>query len=229
VVQIRRSVGTLISARAAFRIFVAVFAATLLLGGVRAQTASPAPAKKSSAPVPAKPEWNDLTPSQKEALAPLAKEWNTLDKDRKAKWIAVAKNYPSLTPDKQAQYQQRMTEFAKLTPEQRRNVRENFRKAYELPLDQRQALIQQYNDMPPERKKELADKANSSSIPQKPVKESRSAKTPRKADGKNPQPVQSAPPILPGQPAAPAAEPSVPPSRAAPPASPANSAPPASP
>lgn len=43
-----------------------------------------------------------------------------------------------------------MVEFAKLSPEQRRNVRENFRKVYELPIDERQALIKKYNDLPPE-------------------------------------------------------------------------------
>ncbi len=143
---------------------VAAVAATFLFATAQGQPPTASPAKKAAAvPRTSKPAWNELTPAQKEALAPLAQDWNSFDSDRKQKWLTVARRYPQLTPDGQAHLHQRMAEFVKLSPEQRRNVRENFRKAYELPLDQRQALIQEYKDLPPERKRELSDKAKARS------------------------------------------------------------------
>ncbi len=146
---------------AALRICIAVaaFAATVLFAPAQAQP--PATAKPATPVRVSKPAWNELSPAQKDALAPLAKDWEGFDRDRKLKWLEVAKRYPSLTAEGKQRLHERMGEFARLSPEQKRNVRENFRKAYELPADQRQALIQEYKDLPPERKRELSDKARS--------------------------------------------------------------------
>jgi len=166
-------------------IAVAAVAATVLFAPADAQ-ASPGAGKAAATPskVP-KPAWKDLTGPQKEALAPLAPDWDTFDRDRKQKWLEVAKKYPQLSPDGKTRMHQRMAEFVKLSPEQRRNVRENFRKAYELPFDQRQALIQQYQDLPAERKRELSDKAATPSATAPPsVRESRRAAEQKKAESK---------------------------------------------
>jgi hypothetical protein len=178
---------------AKFFLIAASVTASLFFAAAEAQSAMSVPVKKSvpATAAPAKPDWSELTPAQKEALAPLASEWSTLDADRKAKWLRVAKRYRQLSPEGQARVQQRMAEFVKLTPEQRHNLRENFRKAYELPLDERRALIQKYKDLPPERKKELADKAKAHAGGQKTAKEPPRARgEPRPAD---PKP-QSSPP-----------------------------------
>jgi hypothetical protein len=106
-----------------------------------------------------KPAWKDLTATQKDALAPLAKDWDTFDRSRKLKWLEVADKYPQLSPEGQKRLQERMVEFVKLTPEQRRTARSNFQRAYELPMEQRQSLVQQYQELPPEKKRALADKA----------------------------------------------------------------------
>lgn len=55
-----------------------------------------------------------------------------------------------------------MAEYARLTPEQRRTARANFQRAYELPMQQRQSLLQQYQQLPEEKKQELADRARKS-------------------------------------------------------------------
>jgi hypothetical protein len=137
---------------------VAAVAATVLFTPAQAQ---PKANSKPAATTVARPAWHELSPAQKEALAPLVKDWDGFERERKLKWLEVAKKYPSLTPDGKQRMHQRMAEFVKLSPEQRRNVRENFRKAYELPIDQREALIQEYKDLPAERKRELSDKARS--------------------------------------------------------------------
>jgi hypothetical protein len=165
---------------------VAAVAATVLFDQAQAQTTPSAPGKPAAAtPRLARPAWKDLTAAQKEALAPLAQDWDTFDRDRKQKWLEVAKKYPQLSPDAKSRMHERMTSFAKLSPEERRNVRENFRKAYELPIDQRQALIQEYKDLPAERKRELSDKANTSApAAQKPTRASRRDAEQKKTDSR---------------------------------------------
>jgi len=106
-----------------------------------------------------RPTWSDLSPAQREALAPLAKDWGTLDSDRKRKWLEVAAKYPNLSPEGKQKLHERMAEFSRLTPEQKKTARENFRRAYEVPAEQRQATIQKYQELPPDKKRELADRA----------------------------------------------------------------------
>jgi hypothetical protein len=133
----------------------------------------------------AKPAWKDLSAQQREALAPLAKEWDGFDRNRKLKWLEVANKYPQLSPEGQKRVQERMVEFVKLTPEQRRTARSNFQRAYELPLEQRQSLVQQYQELPPEKKQALADKAGKKTEP------------PRRRNKPEPKPDQKADPLKP--------------------------------
>ncbi len=119
-----------------------------------------------------RPTWNELTPAQREALAPLSKDWGTLDADRKRKWIEVAARYPNLSPDGKQRLHERMGEFSKLTPDQKTTARENFRRAYEVPAEQRQATVQKYQELPPDKKRELADRAaTKSEAPRRPARE----------------------------------------------------------
>jgi hypothetical protein len=119
-----------------------------------------------------RPTWNELTPAQREALAPLSKDWETLDADRKRKWIEVAARYPNLSPDGKQKLHERMGEFSKLTPDQKKTARENFRRAYEVPAEQRQATVQKYQELPPDKKRELADRAaTKAEAPRRPARE----------------------------------------------------------
>jgi hypothetical protein len=144
---------------------VAAFIFTLALGcvAVVALAQSPATSSGHTATAPAKevakPAWKELSPAQREALAPLANDWDGLERSRKLKWLDVANKYPQLSPEGQKRLHERMLEFVKLTPEQRNTARTNFQRAYELPMEQRQSLVQQYQELPPEKKQALADKA----------------------------------------------------------------------
>jgi Spy/CpxP family protein refolding chaperone len=128
---------------------------TLLAALMAAAASGIAPAAAQSA----RPTWNELTPAQREALAPLASDWASLDSDRKRKWLEVAAKYPNLSPDGKQKLHERMREFARLSPEQKRTARENFRRAYEVPAEQREATVQKFQELPPDKKRELADRA----------------------------------------------------------------------
>lgn len=151
----------------------AVALLTLILVALWTVAPGPAPALaqptkssgKASPSSPSRPTWNQLTPAQREALAPLQGQWETIDEPRKRKWLEVAPKYHQLSPEGQQRMHARMAEFAKLTPEQRWTARENFQRAYELPADQRNSLIQQYKDLPPERKQQLNEKARAKADP----------------------------------------------------------------
>ena len=107
-------------------------------------------------PPGAHPTWSELNPAQREALGPLSSDWDKFEPERKQKWLAVARQYPHLSPDSQQHVHERMAELARMTPQQRVTTRENFRRAYELPLAEREALVQKYQELPPDRKAELA-------------------------------------------------------------------------
>jgi hypothetical protein len=108
-----------------------------------------------------KPLWKDLTPVQQRALEPLAGEWNKLEGLRKQKWLEIANRYNAMKPDEQARVQERMRDWVRLTPDQRRMVRENFARSQKVAPapGQKSAQWQQYQQLPEEQKKLLADKA----------------------------------------------------------------------
>lgn len=100
------------------------------------QADTPKPRSISSASVQptvrAKPDWNDLTPQQKQALQPLAESWISISEAQKKKWLAVTKNYPSMEADERLKMHSRMNEWVSLSPLQRAEARLNFATTKEL-------------------------------------------------------------------------------------------------
>jgi hypothetical protein len=105
------------------------------------------------------PAWAELNADQKEALGPLAADWDHYNPVRKKKWLEIAARYKDLSPEGQQRMHERMPELAKLTPEERKVARENFKHAYSLPPEQRRALTQKFQELPEEKKRELAEQA----------------------------------------------------------------------
>lgn len=123
---------------------------------------------------PGGPAWKSLSAAEREALAPLAGEWDKFDAPRKQKWLEVAGRFGQLSPEGKKHVHERMAEVAQLTPEQRKTMRENFKKSYSLPPAQRELRVQTYQQLPEERKQELADKAKPNQRPEparKPTRE----------------------------------------------------------
>lgn len=116
-------------------------------------------ATKPAAISTTKPSWIELTPAQQQALAPLSTEWDKFDAARKKKWLEIGNKFPKMTPDEQQRVQERMREWIKLTPEQRHLVRENYARAKKLNPTQKTTQWQNYQQLPEEQKKKLADEA----------------------------------------------------------------------
>ena len=114
-------------------------------------------AKTTTPKLGTKPLWSELTPAQQQALAPLAAEWDKVDTLRKKKWLEIGNKFASMKPDEQQRIQERMREWVKLTPEQRRVARESFARSKKLDADQKSAQWQEYQQLPEEQKKKLAD------------------------------------------------------------------------
>lgn len=125
-------------------------------------SAPAAEARSNKAPTPkpqtmVKPLWVELTPAQRQALAPLAVEWDNLDSFRKKKWLAIGNKYASMKPEEQQRVQDRMRDWVRLTPEQRRVARESYARAKKLDRDQKSAHWEQYQQLPEDQKKKLAE------------------------------------------------------------------------
>jgi hypothetical protein len=156
--------------------------------------APPAPAPSASAtvaatsqPVGEKPHWSDLNASQQQALAPLEPTWEELGPVRKQKWISIGNRLARMNPEDKARVQERMREWVNLSPAERKAVRENFARAQKkaTPPGQRAAEWEQYQNLPEEAKRALAEAAA--------AKKNQVVKTPSPAQAavKTPAPVKA--------------------------------------
>ncbi len=105
--------------------------------------------------------WNSLSVSQKESLAPLEGEWNKFSAPQKRKWLEVARKMEAMTPEEKQRFQNHIRDWLNLTPEQRRMARQNFLGFKKLNPDRKTEQWQEYQKLPPERKRALAEKARS--------------------------------------------------------------------
>lgn len=107
----------------------------------------------------AKPEWNQLTPAQRDALAPLKNDWSGLDAFRKEKWLELANRFTSMPLEEQGRMQERMRAWIKLAPEQRQLVRQSYTRTKKIDAQQRNRQWERYQQLSEEKKKQLAANA----------------------------------------------------------------------
>lgn len=103
-----------------------------------------------------KPLWNDLTDTQKQALAPLTQLWPSMTEPHKRKWLAISQNFSQLSQDEQNTVQGRMREWAALSQQQRAAARLNFANSKELLQEDKKAKWEAYQALSPEAKQKLA-------------------------------------------------------------------------
>ena len=126
--------------------------AMLIAGApVAAQTTT-----QSTASLPGRPLWMDLSESQQQALAPLTEQWPTMTEPHKRKWLALSQNFAQLSADEQNILQSRMREWASLSPQKRSAARLNFAGIQQLPQEDKKAKWEAYQALPPEAKQKLA-------------------------------------------------------------------------
>lgn len=121
-----------------------LLALALLPAATLAQTAAPA----------TPPEWDKLTPQQRETLiAPVRDRWNR-EPDERARMLERAQRWQSMTPEQRAQMRHGLKRFERMNPEQRRQARALYDRMMELTPEQRQELRQQWKTMTPAQRDE---------------------------------------------------------------------------
>lgn len=109
----------------------------------------------------AEPRWEQLTAAERDVLQPLQHEWPSIDATRKQKWRELAVQFPRLTPDRQELLRSRMNAWARMTPVERTAARLRYQEAKHLSEAERRARWESYQSLPEDKRKALADKAQS--------------------------------------------------------------------
>lgn len=121
-----------------------------------AATTAIAPSQAPQKVINTKPEWQDLTAAQKQALSPLTQLWPSMTEAHKRKWLALSQNFAQLPDADKNTLQGRMREWAALSSQQRAQARLNFADAKQLPQDERRTKWEAYQALSAEEKQKLA-------------------------------------------------------------------------
>lgn len=120
----------------------------LLCGNALAQTA----------PSANLPDWDKLTPQQRETLiSPLRDRWNS-SPDERARMFEHANRWKSMTPEQRQQARKGMHRFERMNTEQRQQARALFAKMRGMNKEQRQQLRNDWSKMTPEQRRDWMDK-----------------------------------------------------------------------
>lgn len=115
-----------------------------------AQTAAPA-----AAPGAALPNWEQLSPAQREALlAPLRDRWNGADAGQRQRMLAHGQRWQSMSPEERDKARRGLRRFEHMSPEQREQARALFGQMRTLSPAQRDALRERWSQMTPEQRKD---------------------------------------------------------------------------
>ena len=105
-----------------------------------------------SQPATSLPDWDKLTPQQREALiAPVRDRWNREPEER-ARMLERAQRWQMMTPEQRAQARHGMKRFEDMNPDQRRQARALYGHMKSLTPEQRNALREQWKKMTPEQR-----------------------------------------------------------------------------
>ncbi|MCD0246034.1 DUF3106 domain-containing protein [Xanthomonas melonis] len=95
------------------------------------------------------PEWDRLTPQQRQVLIDALRErWNDVPEER-PRMYRHASRWLDMTPEQRKQAKAGMDRFRNMSPEQRREARALFQRMRTLNPEQRNALQQRWQKMSP--------------------------------------------------------------------------------
>lgn len=107
---------------------------------------------------PALPEWDKLTPQQREALvAPIRERWNS-EPEQRVRMLDRAQRWQQMTPEQRRQAHHGMRRFERMNPEQREQARALFGKMHGMKPEERKKLMDQWKAMTPEQRREWIEK-----------------------------------------------------------------------
>lgn len=104
------------------------------------------------------PDWDKLTPQQRDTLvAPLRERWNNSPEDR-AHMLEHANRWKTMTPEQRQQARRGMHRFEQMKPEQRQQARALFIKMRNMTQEQREQLRKDWGAMTPEQRRDWMEK-----------------------------------------------------------------------
>ncbi len=113
-----------------------------------------APALAQQQPLP---EWDRLTPAQRETLiAPMRDRWNDAP-ERRQRMYDHARSWQQMTPEQRDQAKRGMHRFEHMSPQQRREAQALFGRMRDMDKGQRQQLRDQWQKMTPEQRRQWVE------------------------------------------------------------------------
>lgn len=99
------------------------------------------------------PDWDQLTPAQRELLvAPVRERWNARPADR-ARMLDHAQRWRTMTPEQRARARHGVDRWQGMSPEQRADARKIFERMRKLDPEQRRDLRERLKRMTPEERR----------------------------------------------------------------------------
>jgi hypothetical protein len=130
-----------------------LFAALLACAGSAAAQTPPQTARTSQN-LPQPPEWDRLSPAQREAIVAVMRErWDSNPHER-ARMLQHAERWRQMSPEQRRNAQSGQRRWQQMSPEQRREARAAFEQGRGLPPAERAALREKLKAMTPDERRE---------------------------------------------------------------------------
>jgi Spy/CpxP family protein refolding chaperone len=114
------------------------------------------------------PEWDKLTPQQREALiGPVRERWNN-EPDERARMLERAQHWRDLSPEQRKQAHKGMRRFEGMNPEQREEARALFERMKQMPPEDRRKLREEWSKMTQEQRRAWVLKNQARRVPEPP-------------------------------------------------------------
>jgi hypothetical protein len=132
----------------------ALLCATLIAFAGTASAQTPAPSAPSTQRAAQAPEWERLTPAQRDAIMAVVRErWNA-NPGQRTRMLQHAERWQRMTPEQRQRANSGQRRWEQMSPEQRKHARARFEQGRGLPPEQRGALREQLKTMTPEQRRE---------------------------------------------------------------------------
>ena len=122
-----------------------------------------------SQPTQSLPDWDKLSPQQREALiAPVRERWNS-DVEQRPRMLEHAQRWNTMTPEQRKQAHKGMRRFEDMTPRQREEARVLYVHMVKLTPEARKQLREDWKQMSPEQRREWMQKNAPKAPPEAPL------------------------------------------------------------
>ena len=120
------------------------------------------------APAPPLPEWDKLSPQQREALiAPVRERWNS-EAEQRPRLLEHAQRWNHMSPEQRKQAHKGLRRFEGMNPHQREEARALFERMRQLPPEERNKLREEWSHMTPEQRRQWVQKHPPQPMPERP-------------------------------------------------------------